>query len=243
MVSAIEQAASAVEHARPGGFPLMVGDLSARTGGELAGHRSHRTGRDADLLFYVQTPEGVPIQSPGFVRFGADGLALIPDRLGGPYFVRLDVAREWLLVKALVTSPDANVQWLFVSNEVEGLILQYARALDEAPEVLWHAETVMHQPGDSLPHDDHLHLRTACLPDEALAGCEGGGPYWPWLPELPHAEPTDDEALLAALLNPFAQPEPPLVRLPQTGDNAGLPPASEHAAPSVSTGSGSGSGD
>ena len=27
----------------------------------------------------------------------------------------------------------------------------------------------------ALPHDDHLHLRTACSPDEALAGCEGGG--------------------------------------------------------------------
>ena len=32
------------------------------------------------------------------------------------------------------------------------------------------------QPGDSLPHDDHFHLRVACSPEEAQAGCSGGGP-------------------------------------------------------------------
>src|SRR5262249_49138519 len=50
LVSAITSAARAVTRARPGGARLMVGDLSARWGGEASGHRSHRTGRDADLL-------------------------------------------------------------------------------------------------------------------------------------------------------------------------------------------------
>src|SRR5262245_55992656 len=54
LVSMIQRAAREVAEARPG-EPLIVGDLSARFGGETRGHRSHRTGRDADLLFYMVT--------------------------------------------------------------------------------------------------------------------------------------------------------------------------------------------
>jgi penicillin-insensitive murein endopeptidase len=62
----------------------------------------------------------------------------------------------------------------------------------------------MLQPADSLPHDDHLHLRTACTPDEAVVGCEGGGPYWSWLPALPDEPPElTDDALALALLSPM----------------------------------------
>jgi hypothetical protein len=50
---------------------------------------------------------------------------------------------------------------------------------------VWQAETVLMEPGDSLPHDDHIHLRIACTPEESVAGCAGGGPYWEWLPALP----------------------------------------------------------
>jgi penicillin-insensitive murein endopeptidase len=203
-VDAIAAAAAEVDEARPGGAPLMVGDLSKRFGGRIAGHRTHRTGRDVDLLFYVETPAGESIKSPGFYQFGGDGLAFIPPDRGGPKYVRLDVPREWLLIKALLTNPDANVQWMFISSPLEALITEYARARGEELDLVWHAESVMQQPADSLPHDDHLHLRTACTPDEAAAGCEGGGPYWPWIPALAN-EPLvmTDEALALALLAPI----------------------------------------
>ncbi|MET0595212.1 MAG: hypothetical protein ABW133_21105, partial [Polyangiaceae bacterium] len=98
----------------------------------------------------------------------------------------------------------ANVQWMFVSLPVEALITDYARARGEDAELVWHAESVMLQPRDALPHDDHLHLRTACMPDEAVFGCEGGGPDWPWLPALPGTPPPDtDEDLAALLLSPI----------------------------------------
>jgi len=204
LVDVVQRAAAEVERERPGGAPLMVGDLSKRLGGQISGHRSHRTGRDVDLLFYIETPSGESLTNSGFYKFGPDGLAYIPPDHGGPRYVRFDVAREWLLVKSLMTLPQANVQWMFISAPLEALLTEYARARGESSELIWHAETVMLQPGDSLPHDDHLHLRTACTPEEALVGCEGGGPYWPWLPALPTAAPPEsDDSLALALLSPI----------------------------------------
>jgi penicillin-insensitive murein endopeptidase len=204
LVTALAEAAAIVEDERPGGAPLLVGDLSKRLGGQIAGHRTHRSGRDVDLLFYAETPGGDPVRSPGFLPFGPDGLAFIPPDRGGPRFVRLDVPREWLLIKSLLTNPDANVQWMFISSPLEALITEYARARGEELDLVWRAESVMIQPTDSLPHDDHLHLRTACTAEEVIVGCEGGGPHWPWLPPLPALEMDEtDDALALALLAPI----------------------------------------
>ena len=200
LVRGIAQAAADVARQRPVGPPLVVGDLSARFGGAASGHRSHRTGRDADLLYFVTTPEGVSTQSPGFVHFGPDGLAPAGARGASSGFVRLDVEREWLLVKALISSPEANVQWLFCAKWIEAMIIEYAFARGEDPELVWRAENVLLQPTDSANHDDHLHLRIACTPDESVAGCIGGGPSWPWLPKSPKLGPVADEDLFQGLV-------------------------------------------
>src|SRR6202000_1110926 len=117
---AVARAAEAVSRDRAGGL-LEVGDLSVRTGGgPLAPHFSHRSGVDADLLFYVTTVGGAPVESPGFVHFGADGLARdeAHDR-----WLRLDVERQWLLAKALLEDPQARIQWIFVSDVVQAQLL------------------------------------------------------------------------------------------------------------------------
>jgi penicillin-insensitive murein endopeptidase len=206
LVAAIAAAAKSVARSRPETPKLLVGDLSARYGGSSDGHRSHRTGRDADLLFYVVTPDGAPTPAVGFLHFGPDGIA----KTAHGRYLRIDVDREWLLIKALVTSPEANVQWLFFARWLEALVIEYARALGEDPELVWYAESMLLQPGDSAAHDDHLHLRIACTPDEAVAGCLGGGPYWPWIPALPELAPQSDselrDALLGDLLPPTGQP-------------------------------------
>jgi penicillin-insensitive murein endopeptidase len=179
-----------MNEARPGP-PLVLGDLSAKTGGRIPRHNSHRTGRDIDLLWYVMTPAGVPARTPGFLRVGPDGIAIDPD--SGRYY-RLDVERQWALIKALLESDTIAVQWMFVSRPIEALLVQYARARGETDELLWQAETVMLQPKESLPHDDHIHLRISCTAETLATGCTGGGPYWEWLPELPSVRL--DEALL-----------------------------------------------
>ncbi len=191
LVRALVGAAESVVARAPGGAPLFIGDISARQGGKLPGHRSHRTGRDVDLLYFVTTPAGAPVPSPGFVKFGTDGLASTdPD-----HFVRFDVERNWLLVRALLLSTEAEVQWIFASRGVEALLIDYARARGEDPRLVWRAETVLLEPGDSSPHDDHFHLRIACNQEEMLRGCEGGGPRWEWLSPEPTLGDLDDELL------------------------------------------------
>jgi penicillin-insensitive murein DD-endopeptidase len=194
LVQALQTAAATVAQKLPGGAPLLVGDLSARHGGKIPGHRSHRTGRDADLLFYVTTPGGASLPSPGFVHIESDGLAVI-DGKTKPEFVRLDLERQWLLVKSLITSEHAGVQFMFVSRAIEALIIDYARARGEPLELVWRAETVLLEPLDSTAHDDHIHLRIACTPEEAVFGCDGGGPYWEWLPALPALAPLGEAEL------------------------------------------------
>jgi penicillin-insensitive murein endopeptidase len=248
LVKAVEEAAAEVQRERPGGQPLFVGDLSKRVGGQILGHRSHRTGRDVDLLFFVESPNGEPVKSPGFVKFGPDGLAALPADRGGPGYVRLDVPREWALIKTLILLPEANVQWLFISAPLEALVTEYARARGEDPELIWHAESVMLQPTDSLPHDDHLHLRTACTPDEAVVGCEGGGPYWSWLPPMPLSAPDEsDDALVLALLGPISArgaKSAPMVKIPINDEmQRGLLPRDYDARPIDAPTSGREAGD
>lgn len=183
LVKAVRAAAERVAEEWPGGAPLVVGDLSARLGGKIPRHKSHRSGRDVDLLWYVQTPEGISLQNPAFVRLGNDGLGRLPGRRNR--YVMLDVPRQWALIRALLSSPFIGVQWMFCSSAVEALLIDYALARGEPSELVYRAQTVLVEPGDSLPHDDHIHLRVACDPEATVQGCEGGGPHWSWLPPPP----------------------------------------------------------
>jgi penicillin-insensitive murein endopeptidase len=175
-IAAIERAASAVQETHPGAR-LTIGDLSAPHGGVLLPqHVSHRTGRDADLLFFLTTLEGASTESPGFLAVGPDGLAWDKE---GNRFLRFDIAREWLLVRALLLDVDARVQWLFVNTNIRAMLLEWAIARGEPPYLIERAMDVMLQSGG--PHDDHIHVRTACTEEEIATGCEPTGPPRPWL--------------------------------------------------------------
>lgn len=191
LVRGLTQAAAEVSRQFPGSPPVLLGDLSAKTGGKIPRHNSHRSGRDVDLLFYVTTPSGVPTVSPGFIHIESDSIGAGNDGR----FYRLDTPRQWALIKALLMSPHMNVQWMFCSRALEALMIDYALARGEDLELVWHAQTVLLQPGDSLPHDDHIHLRIACSPEDAVRGCDGGGPYWQWLPPLPELGPITEQML------------------------------------------------
>jgi penicillin-insensitive murein DD-endopeptidase len=197
---AIEHAAARVAEQRPGAA-LAVGDLSTRTGGgPLLPHFSHRSGLDADLLFYVCTLDGASVESPGFIHFGADGLA--QDEVHGRW-LRFDVDREWLLVKALVEDRQARIQWIFVSEVIESLLTEWALARGESTETIYRAQATMAQPTHGGVHDDHIHVRTSCSTDEVIAGCEPYGPERSWLANDPAPLEAPNEELVLALLIPL----------------------------------------
>ena len=187
----LRRGAEHVERERPGAT-LILGDLSRSSGGRLLPHLSHRSGRDADLVLYATTLDGAPVASPGFIRYGADGLAWDPD---GKRYLRLDVEREWLLVKWLLEDEQARVQWIFVNRNVRTLLLEWAHARQEPLETIFRATQVMAQPNPGGPHDDHLHVRTACTDEESALGCRHSGPVRAWLtpgerPPRPWSSPT-----------------------------------------------------
>lgn len=200
-VHAIERAAKTVAEERPGAM-LSVGDLSIRSGGQLLPHFSHRSGRDADLLLYMTTLEGAPTSSPGFIHVGSDGLAWDEK---GKRFLRFDVERTWLLVKTLVEDPAARVQWIFVNHNVEAILVEWARVRGEPADTIARAMDVMLEPHPGGAHDDHVHVRTDCAPEEVAAGCERTGPRRSWIDALDTAlDAPSDAELVAALVRPSA---------------------------------------
>jgi penicillin-insensitive murein DD-endopeptidase len=218
LVTAIQAAAARVAQVAPGAAPLVVGDLSARTGGKIPHHSSHRTGRDVDLLYYYTDIYGHPVQTPGFIGVGSDTLAVVPYNR---QFVRLDVERQWQLTRALLTDPNIELLWMFVSRDIEILLVQQAAALGEPAWLVWRAMQVLHQPRDSAPHDDHMHLRIACSAQERPDGCEGGGPFWPWFISIPPQQNLGD-----VLLDAVARDEPLTAEsewLTSNGQNSALP--------------------
>ena len=223
LVHAIRTSAAAVAKARPGGAPLLVGDLSHERGGAAEGHRSHRNGRDADLILYALTPDGRPVRAPGFVDYGPDGLAVHEGK-----FYRLDVDRTWLLVKDLITTSGNDVQWLFLAAWLEALLVEHARARGEPDDLVHKAESVLLQPGDSSPHADHIHIRIACTPDELVAGCAGGGPRWRWLAPMPQLPPLTDQELIASIVGDLLPPGTAVA-------TAAAPSPGGAAAPSLTT--------
>jgi len=202
---AIERAAAYVARERPGGR-LTVGDLSTPTGGgPLPPHFSHRSGMDADLLFYATTLDGAPVDSPGFIHFGADGLARDE---GHARFLRFDVDREWLLVRALLEDPEARVQWVFVSDVVHALLIEWALARGDSLDTIERADEVMRQPNPGGVHDDHIHVRTTCAPDEMVEGCEPTGPQRRWISyDVPRLDDRDEDLALS-LAQPLAPSAP-----------------------------------
>jgi penicillin-insensitive murein DD-endopeptidase len=218
---AIARAAREVAKQRPGA-PLYAGDLSARTGGgPLLPHFSHRSGVDADLLFYVTTLAGASVDSPGFVHFGADGIAR-DDR--GERWLRLDVEREWQLVKALLEDPQARIQWIFVSDVVQAMLVEWGLARGDSIETIRRAQEVMLEPHPGGAHDDHLHVRTSCSSDETVAGCEPSGPRRAWLSYDAPATDEPIEDLAVALMLP----------LPTTQNSRGADRAIQESATAMS---------
>ncbi len=177
LVSLVVRAARRVERELPGST-LYVADMSPRRGGPSAWHRSHQSGRDADLLFYAIDEAGKPAPPPtAMIKYGDDGCTPAADDAGNAIpRICFDVPRNWALVRALAEDQGTDVQYLFIYEPLAQMLLDYARGEGEPEELITRAEALLHQPGDSLPHDDHLHVRIYCPAGDRALGCRDRGP-------------------------------------------------------------------
>ncbi len=173
LVEALTWAAHRVASRWPGSV-VYAGDLSLRHGGPIAGHASHRSGRDADVTFFMRDDAGRMADSPRMLPVGPDGVCRWDRAL------RFDVARNWAFVEALVRDPKVQLQYVFVANHLRALLLDYARAQGVDAQVLRHAAAVLRQPRDSSIHQEHFHVRLYCALEERVEGCVDYGVLHPW---------------------------------------------------------------
>jgi LysM repeat protein len=134
---------------------VMIHDLSDQDGGFLRGHRSHQSGRDADIGYY-QVRSNCPDNVCPFEDVDADDL---------------DVETEWTLLRHWIRNE--RVQYIFIDYSLQEALYEYARSqgasrrqLDEwfqYPHGRRSARGIIrHEPN----HADHMHVRFACSDDD-----------------------------------------------------------------------------
>ncbi|HUJ25507.1 MAG TPA: penicillin-insensitive murein endopeptidase [Myxococcales bacterium] len=140
-VDALETAFRAVHQKFPDSAPARLSHIGAKEGGYLRPHRSHQSGRDADIGFFYKSDK-VP-------RRGARR-----DRL-------MDLPRNWALIRALLTQTD--VQFILVDRGVQKVLREYAVSVGEDRE--WVASLFAKANGQkpmimhARRHKDHFHVR------------------------------------------------------------------------------------
>jgi penicillin-insensitive murein endopeptidase len=154
------------------GRRLSVADLSPEVGGPSAWHRSHQTGRDVDLLFFARNRAGRPVVADVMRRFGADGVSL-PER--GRAAIYFDDRANWSLVRAILENPVAEVESIFIADDLKQRLLDAAVAEAAPAELVAAAAVLLREPSRALPHDDHMHVRIYCAPSDLSLGCRDVG--------------------------------------------------------------------
>lgn len=162
VVTHIEKAIKAVRKRFPRVHTLAIGDLSAKTGGDIGNHHSHESGRDVDIGFYFKKkPSGYP-----------DSFVAHDD-------AKLDLAATWALVYAFARTADQpnGVKMIFLDRAVQKRLYDWAKDhsvpedyLDKVFQYPAHAGEgdglVRHEPN----HEDHIHVRFKC--PEKDTSCE-----------------------------------------------------------------------
>lgn len=173
LVTLLERSAATVAEQFPGSR-LTIGDLSRRRGGRFRPHRSHRSGRDVDVGFYIVDGQGELVYPDRFIDFRPDGTTRTnPDW-------RFDDARNWALVAAMVAQDEAPVQYMFVANWLKRRLLAHAEQIGAPAEVIERAAAILDQPRRGGRHEDHFHVRVYCALDD-LPRCLDTPPYHAWV--------------------------------------------------------------
>ena len=150
----VRRAVSVVRSRFPRVHELSIGDISSATGGPLADHKSHQSGRDVDIgLYYRKVPDGYP---QSFIKAGRHSL---------------DFRATWTLVETLAeTEPSSSgVEIMFLDYDLQKMLYKWAhdhgvsraklRRIFQYPRGQSSLSGVVrHEPG----HDTHVHVRFKC---------------------------------------------------------------------------------
>jgi penicillin-insensitive murein endopeptidase len=217
LASLLQRSAAAVASEFPGSV-LHVGNLSRLGGGDIPPSVSHNSGRDADVIFFAFDRLGGSREATGFTHYDAEGIADSPPAETGR--LEFDTARNWTLVRHLLSDPRVVVQWIFVSVPLRNRLLDYALRQGEPWSLRQRATHVLVQPRDSSPHADHFHVRIACPAADRPACIDGFG-----------TTAGARTAQVDALLEMYDHGSPAeqryareLLSLPTDGEDADLPP-------------------
>lgn len=139
----LKRALDHVHQVLPGGHPLYIGHISAKSGGHLNPHKSHQAGRDVDISFFYADEKA----ARWYKRGTADNL---------------DLPRTWAFVRALIAETDVDM--ILIDHSIQKLLYDYALGIGE--DKAWlddvfhgqpgkHRALILHAPG----HATHLHIR------------------------------------------------------------------------------------
>ena len=135
----VDRAARTVRRQFPDAI-TCVGHLSREGGGEVDRHRSHESGRDVDVGFFVRSAGGKQLLEQHFVPFRADATA--PSWPGAHF----DDAKNWAFVAAILNDDQARVSHVFVASALRARLLAYAERI-----VVMHAGQIVEEaPTDRL---------------------------------------------------------------------------------------------
>ena len=123
---------------------LMVGDLSRKTGGHLKKHRSHQTGRDADIAYVMRGKQ------PRYFKKATRAT--------------LDVVKTWTIFKCLLDGK--RTELIFVDYSLQPALYHYAKRRGASKKQLRRLFQYLRGRGrptgiirHSPKHKDHFHLR------------------------------------------------------------------------------------
>ncbi len=135
---------------------LSIGDLSAENGGPIRPHKSHQTGRDADIGLFFKRP------SPGYPK------NFMRAKVGA-----LNLQATWTLIRQLAATrgKPGGIQYMFLDYALQEELYEYAidnghteaslsRIFQYPRSKRVRVGLIRHERG----HDTHIHVRFSCLP-------------------------------------------------------------------------------
>jgi penicillin-insensitive murein endopeptidase len=141
-IDAIRTVLAKVHEIFPDSPPLLVGDISDEDGGRLKRHQSHQGGRDVDLGLFFKSGQ--------------------PQHFVAGTAANLDLAKNWVLIRSLVTCTD--VETILLDTRIQRVLYKYALGIGE--DKVW-LDTVFHFARGARSaivkhvagHRNHYHVR------------------------------------------------------------------------------------